>query len=114
MDAEERICGALSTLPCPVYKPPADGTQATYVLIKEALGLYAGHVSNAPTRMKHLYQVHVYSKLTDGTYRTIMDQAIALLRAAGIHVKSYGPDDYETDTTYHHIAITCEWAERLD
>ncbi len=114
MDAEERIYGALTPLPCPVYKPPADGAQETYVLIKEALGKFSGHASNAPTRMKHLYQVHVYSKLADGTYRTIMDAAIALLRAARIHVESYGPDDYETETGYHHIAVTCEWAERLD
>jgi len=36
------------------------------------------------------------------------------LRAAGVRVRSYGPDDYETTTGYHHIAATCEWVEKIN
>ena len=34
-------------------------------------------------------------------------------RGAGVRVRSYGPDEYETTTGYHHIAATCEWVEKI-
>ena len=74
---------ALEGLSCPVSKPPADGTESTYVLVNETLGQYVANVSNRARRLYHQYQVHVYSRLNDGSYRTVMDMAIVLLQVLG-------------------------------
>ena len=113
MDVEQTFQTALSALPCPVSKPPAGGKNETYATFNEVLGTYEAHASNDPRRLTHMMQVHVFSKKDDGTHRTLFFQAIALLREAGARVRHYGPDDYETNTGYHHIAATCEWAEKL-
>lgn len=113
MDAEQTFQAALATLPCPVSKPPAGGKNETYATFNEVLGRYEGYASNGARRLYHMLQFHVFSKRDDGTHRVIFAQGIMLLRNAGIRVRSYGPDDYETDTHYHHIAATCEWCEKL-
>ena len=112
MSFEEFFQSTLSALPCPVSKPPAGGEE-TYTTWREVLGTFQAYASNQPQRLSHMVQVHVFSKRSDGTHRTIFHQAIALLRAAGVKVIGYGPDDYETDTEYHHIAATCEWVEEV-
>lgn len=113
MDVEQVFQAALSALPCPVSKPPAGGKHKTYATFNEVLGQYTAHASNAPRRLYHMVQFHVFSKLDDGTHRTLFFQGLTLLKAAGVRVRSYGPNDYETETGYHHIAATCEWVERL-
>lgn len=113
MDVEQTFTAALSPLPCPVSKPPAGGKNETYAVFNEVLGTFDGYASNQPRRLTHMVQVHVYSKKDDGTHRALFMQAIALLRAAGVRVRSFGPDDYEKDTEYHHIAATCEWTEQV-
>lgn len=114
MTYDELFQGALSALPCPVSKEPAGGDYETYAVFNEVLGTFTGHASNQPHRLRHMVQVHVYSKLDDGTHADLFARAVKLLRAAGVRVYSYGPDLYETDTGYHHIAATCEWAERIE
>jgi len=113
MDVEQTFMAALSSLPCPVSKPPADGSQETYATFNQVLGTYEAHASNTPRRINHMMQVHVFSKKDDGTHRKLFFQAIGLLRTAGVKVRAFGPDDYETKTGYHHIAATCEWVEKI-
>ena len=113
MDMEQTFQATLGALPCPVSKPPADGRNESYVAFVEVLGTFDGYASNEPRRLVHMVQVHAYSKRDDGYHRTLLTEAIELMRAAGIRVRSYGPDDYEKDTGYHHIAITCEWTENV-
>ena len=114
MTYDQFFQGTLSQLPCPVSKEPAGGKHETYAVFNEVRGTFTGHASNQPRRLRHMVQVHVFSKRDDGTHQAVFHQAIALLRAAGVRVYSYGPDMYETDTGYHHIAATCEWAERIE
>ena len=80
----------------------------------EVLGEYEAHASNQAQRLYHMVQLHVFSKRDDGTHRALFFRAIDALRAAGVRVRSYGPDDYETTTGYHHIAATCEWVEKIN
>lgn len=113
LDVEQTFTAALSPLPCPVGKEPMDGGEETYCTFNEVLGTYEAHASNQPRRLNHMMQLHVFSRRDDGTHRELFFRAVELLRAAGVKVRHYGPDDYETDTGYHHIAATCEWSERL-
>lgn len=114
MTYDQFFQATLLPLPCPVSKEPAGGKHETYATFNEVLGTFTGYASNQPHRLHHTVQVHVFSKCDDGAHQTIFHQAIAMLRAAGVRVYSYGPDMYETDTGYHHIAATCEWVESLN
>ena len=98
----------------PVSKPPAGGQHETYITFNEVLGEYEAHASNQARRPYHMVQLHVFSKRDNGTHRALFFRAIDALRAAGVRVRSYGPDDYETTTGYHHIAATCEWVENIN
>jgi alkanesulfonate monooxygenase SsuD/methylene tetrahydromethanopterin reductase-like flavin-dependent oxidoreductase (luciferase family) len=108
VDIGELFYQTLSALPCPVSNVPAGGKHETYATFNEVYGEYEAYASNDPQRVYHMVQVHVFSKRDDGTHRELFSQAIELLRAAKVKVRSWGPDEYETDTKYHHIAATCE------
>lgn len=111
MDVDAKFFAVLKPLPCVVSKPPGEKTEDTYVTYHEVLGNHEAFAGNRALRSYHMVQVHAFSRLDDGTHRTIFDQAIALLNAAGIRVRSWGPDTYETDTKIFHIAATCEWRQ---
>lgn len=104
----------LDPLGYPVSKEPAGGQNETYIAFNEALGTFTGYASNKPHRLRHMVQVHVYSKRDDGTHEALFQRAVRLLLAAGVRVYSYGPDLYENNTGYHHIAATCEWTEKTE
>ena len=72
----------------------------------EASGAPAEHASNAPTRTRHLVQLHAFSHREDGAHRRAFFAALTLLEKAGARVQSWGPDDYEKDTGIHHMAAT--------
>lgn len=114
MTWDEKYYGTLSALGVPVSKPPGGGDAATYVTMQEVLGTMEGFASNAPRRVRHMVQVEVLTKLDDGSHRVLFRQAVAAMRAAGIKVISYGPDDFDTETRYYYIAATTEWNERLE
>lgn len=111
MEYDEIFQSALSALPCPVSKSPAGGSNETYVTFNEVLESYTQHASNTPQRILHTVQVHAFSRCEDGTCKSIIRQAIRLLRAAGVRVYNCGPDLYEDETRYHHITATCEWTQ---
>lgn len=112
MTYDDFFKATLDPLGYPVSKEPAGGQNETYIAFNEAAGTFTGHASNQPHRLHHMVQVHIFSKLDDGTHETLLQQAIGLLRAAGVRVYSYGPNQYEKDTGYHHIAATCAWTEK--
>lgn len=114
MGYDEHFQAALAALPCPVSKEPASGGAETYAVFNEAQGSFAGYASNTPHRLRHMVQVHIYSRRDDGTHEALLGQAIRLLRAAGVRVYHFGPDLYEADTGYHHIAATCVWTETTE
>lgn len=96
----------LSSLPYPVSQPPGGAENETYLVFNEASGFPAEHASNAPTRVKHLVQLHAFSHREDGEHRRAFFRAMALLEQSGARVQSWGPDDYEKDTGIYHIAAT--------
>lgn len=114
MTYDEHFKTALDPLGCPVSKEPAGGQHETYAAFNEVLGTFTGYASNQPHRLHHMVQIHVYSKRDDGTHETLFHKAIRLLRVAGVRVYSYGPNLYDNNTGYHHIAATCEWTEKTE
>lgn len=106
---EEKYKSILSRLPCPVSKLPAGGENETYVTFNQVYGNFSVYSSNKPRRARHMVQVHVFTRREDGYHLTLMDQAVVLLLGEGVRIVSWGPDEYEEDTRYHHIAITTEF-----
>ena len=105
MDVNSVINRALSPLPCPASQRPAK-PQETYVSWFEVLAQPALSASNAPRRTEHMVQVDVYSKQPPAE---LVRLVVELLRGAQVRVSSYGPLDFESDTGYHHMPITCWW-----
>ena len=101
----------LQTIGWPVSQPPGDAENETYVTFNEVSARATG-ASNAPTRVRHLVQLHAYSHSQDDDHRTAFFAALYALKERGVQVWSWGPDDYDKDTGMHHIACTCAWAER--
>lgn len=112
MSYDEVFQSALAPLGYPVSQQPAGGEHETYLTFNEVLGGFTAYASNEPHRLRHTVQAHVFSKRDDGAHRDILLAAIRALRRAGVRVYTYGPDMYEDDTGYHHIAATCEWVEK--
>ena len=111
MTVEQRFTSTLAALPCSVSQPPGTAEDDTYCTFFEVSGSYLASASNQTQRIRHLVQLHVYSLLEDGTHRALFFQALALLKAAGVKVTSWGLDDYEQETRRHHISCTCSWVE---
>lgn len=114
MSYDELFQATLLPLGYPVSGQPAGGQHETYLTFNEVRADFIAHASNEARRLRHTVQVHVFSRRDDGAHRDIMRSAIRALRKAGVRVYSYGPDMYETDTGYHHLAATCEWTEKID
>lgn len=113
-DLEQVFFGLLSPIPCPVSQEPAGGKESTYVTFEEIDSAPVAFSSNTPRRESHLVQVHIFTKKQDGTARQLQKDIIQRLRAAGIHVYSGRFNDYEKDTQTRHLAMTCEWVEKLE
>ena len=105
---QQFFTSALATLPYPVSQPPGDAEAETYVVFNE-VSARAQTASNDAQRVRHLVQLHAFSRAEDDEHRQAFFAALALLKEAGVRVFSWGPDDYETDTGIHHIACTCSW-----
>lgn len=108
---QQHFMAALADMPVPVSQPPGDAQAETWITFNEisADGMTA---SNDVRRLRHLVQLHAWTHSEDDEHRTAFFMAIELLKAAGVRVFGWGPDDYEQDTGIHHIACTCEWWQR--
>ena len=108
---EEHFLYAMRDLPMPVSQPPGDATARTWVTFNE-VSADSRTASNEIQRLRHLVQVHGWSHEQNGEHRTAFFMALEALKAAGVRVFGWGPDDYEQDTGIHHIACTCEWWQK--
>ena len=88
-----------------------DARLADLARLLELEALFPGDRLSSRQFRRHLVQLHVYSLLEDGTHRALFFQALALLKAAGVKVTSWGLDDCEQETRRHHISCTCSWVE---
>lgn len=112
-DEVERVFyTALSALPWPVSQPPGLAENETYITFQPVSG-DGQTAGNEITRVRHLVQLHAYSRGENGEHRTAFFAALDALRTAGVRVYSWGPDSYEADTGIHHIACTCRWVQRI-
>lgn len=107
MTVHEVFQAALTATPYPVTQPPIKGDAPAYLSFFEVLGQPAAFASNHPQRVRHTMQVDIYGRQQIGPEFLVVAKA---LRAAGISVASWGPADYETDTRWHHLPITCYYS----
>ena len=95
---------ALESTPYPVTQQPIVGAAPVYLTFFEVLGQPDAYASNRPQRTIHTMQVDIWGRQPIGPEFITVAKA---LRAAGIRVASWGPQDYEPDTRWHHLPITC-------
>lgn len=108
MNTNKVFQSALASTPYPVTQRPVVGKEPVYLTFFEILGRPDAYASNQPRRIEHTYQVDIFSRMPAGPEIEIV---FAALKRAGIRVTSWGPVDYETDTKWHHLPITCKYAE---
>ena len=109
VDVHDILNEALSALPCPASRHPVDERPATYVAWFEVLAQPVLHASNRIKRIERIIQVDIFSQEPiDDLRREVFD----LLIGAGLLISSWGPENYEADTRYRHLPITCSWHEK--
>lgn len=108
MTAHETIKAALEGLAPKVGRHPLDERPDTYIAWMELLGKPIC-ASNAWIRVEHLMQVDLYSK---APLDELLARTLLRLRQSGCRIDDWGPEIYEQDTGYRHIAITVRLATR--
>ena len=111
MDAFCAINAALSALPYPITQLPIRENVPVCLAFWEVLGQPTAHASDRAQRIAHTMQVDIYARHPIGPELVEVRKA---LRAAGIRVGSWGPADYEQQTHWHHMPITCYYAEHKE
>lgn len=109
MTVHEVINAALASLPYEISRPPARGSEQTYVSWFEVDSHTVYQASNDRLRTEYLMQVDIYTRLP---LIEQPDNVRDALRAAGLKIDHSGPEDYEDDTGYHHLPIRCRWARK--
>lgn len=102
MTIHETLKAALDGLAPKVGRHPLDERPDTYIAWMEILAKPVT-ASNRWHRTDHLVQVDLYSK---EPLDELITAALHALRRAGCRISDWGPETYETDTRYRHIAIT--------
>lgn len=106
MTIHETIKSALEGLAPKVGRHPLNERPDTYIAWLEVLARPIS-ASNAWYRVEHLMQVDLYSK---SPLDELLNATLQRLRRAGCRIDSWGPETYEQDTRYRHIAITLRLA----
>lgn len=107
MTAFEAITRALAACPYEATQVPVRGKGPTYVSYQLVSGKPVS-ASNAAQRWIATMQVDIWSR------RAVAPELYPVLKAladGGITVTRWGPQMYEDDTGWHHMPITCEYAE---
>lgn len=102
---------ALSATPYPVTQLPIKEDVPVCLAFWEVLGQPAAHASNNATRILHTMQVDIYARNPIGPE---LDTVCKALKRAGIRVGNWGPAEYEMQTRWHHMPITCYYAEPIE
>lgn len=102
---------ALESTPYPVTQIPVKGDAPVYLSFFEVLGRPDAYASNKARRVIHTMQVDIWGRQAIGPEFPAVAKA---LRAAGVRVASWGPADYEQDTRWHHLPITCYYTTEME
>ncbi len=108
MTVHETIKAALEGLAPRVGRHPLPDRPDTYIAWMEVLARPIS-ASNAWIRVEHLMQVDLYSQ---SPLDELLARTLHSLRRAGCRIDDWGPETYELDTGYRHIAITVRLATR--
>lgn len=108
---ETFIQSTLAPLGVPVSQTPGDASADTWITWDTVSGRELT-ASNIGTRVRHMFRVHAFTHGVSSEHRTAFFAAIDALRAAGVHVFAWGPDERDPDTGICHIVCTCTWNQR--
>lgn len=99
---------ALAATSFPVTQQPVVGDGAIYLTFFEVIGHPTGFASNQARRIEHIMQVDIFARKQPGPELVTV---LLSLKHEGIQAVSWGPMDYEPDTKWHHLPITCKYTE---
>ena len=86
----------------------------TYITFNQVYGSYVRYRSNQPGRVRYQVQVHVFQPPGRRYPPRPHAPGHQALATAGIAIISWGPDEFEDETGYNHIAITTELREPIE
>ena len=102
---------ALAATPYPVTQQPITLSAPVCLCFSLVASVPTAHASGKTRRIRHTMQVDIYARAAVGPEIPVVVNA---LRAAGIGVTEWGPADYERDTRWHHLPITCTYNEKTE
>lgn len=108
---ETFIQQTLAPLGVPVSQPPGDAQATTWI----TWNLLSGReltASDTGTRVRHMFQLRALTRGYASEHREVFFRAIDALKAAGVRVYAWGPDEREPETGISHIVCTCTWNQR--
>lgn len=108
---EEFVQATLLPLNYPVSQTPGDASAQTW-LTWNTVGGREYMASDEATRIRHVFQLHAWTRGTESEHRRAFFEAVDALKAAGVRIYSWGPDEREKDTGISHIACTCTWRQK--
>lgn len=108
---EKIIYDTLQLTGIEVTQRPVTGTASRYLTFNVTMGALAQYASNTPHRVTHQITVDLFSR-DEPVSRDVMD-IIMTLHGNGFRVDGWGSCDYEADTRWYHIPITCRYAQTI-
>lgn len=105
MTLEEIVYNALRQTGIEVTQLPVVGTARKYLTWYEVTGTFERYASNAPKRVNHMITVDLYTR--ESPLSSEVMEILMTLRRNGIDPVSWGALDYENDTKWYHMPITC-------
>ena len=94
-----------------VTQRPVTGTAQRYLTFNVTMGALDKYASNNPHRLRHTITIDLFSR--DEPIARDVVAIVKLLHAHGFTVDSWGSCDYEADTRWYHIPITCAYAQKI-
>jgi hypothetical protein len=108
---ETFIQDALKDIGVPVSQSPGDASAETWITWRTVSGRELT-ASDVGTRVRHMFQVYAHTRGTASEHREVFFRAIEALKAAGVRVFAWGPDERDPDTGISHIVCTCTWNQK--
>lgn len=106
MTVHQILKNALDGMAPKVGRYPLDSRPDTYIAW---FGLKSTpeRASNQIIRVRHLMQVDIYSR---APIDDLLAAVLLRLKKAGCSIVDWGPETYETESRYRHVAITLRLA----
>lgn len=109
---EEIVCEVLAQTGIEVTQRPVTGTADRYFTFNLNMGTLERYASNRAGRVAHTITIDLFAR-EDPIAREIID-IVMLLHENGFTVSGWGSADYESDTGWYHVPITCAYAQAIE